>query len=69
MFTVRELQNGNVGQNVWPYPTENEALSKYFLVLSYAAVSTVAHHAAVVLRDTGEVIASQCFEHTQEQEE
>ena len=63
MFTVVEIQNGVVGGNVWTYTSENEAFSKYFLVLSSAAVSAVAKHAAAILREDGALVASQCFEH------
>ena len=63
MYTVIEIQNGVVGNNVWAFPTENDAWAKFYAVLSVAATSAVAVHAAVILRQDGLQIAAQCFSH------
>lgn len=66
MYIVIELQtnpNGTVGNIVSAYPTQDEAFSKYHNILSYAAVSALPVHAAVILDNHGQQIAAQYFEH------
>lgn len=63
MFTVIEIQNGIIGENVWTFEDENSAYSKYHSVLSVASVSQVACHTCVIIREDGLVIASQCYKH------
>ncbi len=55
MFWVIELQNNN---GTWTHiitqhSTREEAESKYYLVLSYAAVSNLKAHGAVLFDDKG----------------
>lgn len=72
MYIVIELQtnsDGSVGNLVWSYTSREEAFSKYFLILSAAAISSLPVHAAVILDNTGLQIASQYFKHETEQEE
>ena len=45
------------------HATQNEAESKYHLVLSAAAVSTLDRHSATLLDETGYCLKSQCYEH------
>lgn len=62
-YTVIEMQNGIVGENVWTYNDINEAESKYHSVLAVAAVSNVPIHAAVILNETGFSVRYQCYTH------
>lgn len=68
-YTVIELQNGIAGDNVWTYDTEDDALAKYFSILSVAAKSSVAIHAATIIRSDGTQVASYFFDRTPKREE
>lgn len=66
MYIVIELQtnaSGQVSNIVSAYATIEAAYSKYFTVLSAAAVSSMPVHAAVILDNKGMQVASQYFEH------
>lgn len=41
---------------------EDRALSKYFSVLSYAALSEIEYHAAYIIRSDGEMMGKQIFD-------
>lgn len=41
---------------------EDRALSKYFSVLSYAALSEIEYHAAYIIRSDGAVIGERIFD-------
>ena len=62
-YIVIEMQNGVVGSNVWVYEDRNTAESKYHSVLSFAAVSSVENHAAVLLTEDGVSIAHASYKH------
>ncbi|MBR2582922.1 MAG: hypothetical protein IKD61_05955 [Oscillospiraceae bacterium] len=62
-FTVIEIQNGIVGANVWAYDDQNAAESKYHAILSSAAVSQVAVHAAVLVSEEGFPLMHGCYKH------
>ena len=62
-FAVIEIQNGIVGANVWAYDDQNEAESKYHAILSSAAVSQVAVHAAVLVSEEGFPLMHGCYKH------
>lgn len=69
MYIVIEIQtnsDGTVGNFVWAFNSEQEALSKYHSVLSFAAVSQLPKHSCVVITNEGYVISSYCFTHEQE---
>ena len=63
MYTVIEMQNGIVGNNVWTFNSEEEAYSKYYAVLSVAAVSSVPVHGCMVVTAECNLIASRYFQH------
>lgn len=70
-YLVIEIQtnkDGTVGNLVFAYDTLAEAESKYHAVLSYAALSELPVHAAVLLRSDGAALASEFYEREQEQE-
>lgn len=65
-YIVIELQTNAEGQTanlVYAYDNLPQAMSKYHAILSAAAVSSVAHHAALVIDETGVGIARECYEH------
>ena len=65
-YLVMEIQtqaNGTVGNFVWAFDTQDEAYSKYFSVLSVAAVSALPMHSAVMIGNDGNLYAQQCFVH------
>lgn len=70
MFIVLEFQTSAEGNTaVVPpvtYETLNEAKSKYHLILSAAAVSSVPYHTAAIMYHNGNLIESECFEHLPE---
>lgn len=65
-YIVIEIQNG--AALVWTYDSRAEAESKYHAVLSFAAVSAVEIHSAVILTSTGHLLAAQCYDHRPEPE-
>ena len=70
-YIVIELQKnseGTVGSFVWTYDNKNEAESKYYTVLSTAAISNVPKHSVVILHEEGFVIRSESYTHYQNEE-
>lgn len=71
MYYIVEIQkseDGSCTHLVQTADTRNEAESKYHTVLSFAAVSTLAAHSAIVFSDEGFPIFNQCYRHGQETE-
>lgn len=67
VFVVMEIQTdseGIVQTLVTQHATRREAESKFYTVLSYAAISEVATHAAVLLDSRGNYIMSQSYVHS-----
>lgn len=69
MFVVIELQKA--GENVYNLVTQHstmpEAENKYHTVLAAAAVSNIDAHSALLVSDTGTLIKSECYLHTNEE--
>ncbi len=65
MFIVIEMQTngGEVATIINKYTDLNQAYQKYYTVLAAAAVSNVEVHTAVILTETGKVVASEHFAH------
>lgn len=66
MYIVVELQtndSGELGNLVWSFDKKEEAESKYYSVLSAAAMSNVPVHSAVMLDEQGSLINSHVFFH------
>lgn len=65
MLTVIELQttNGVTSTLSTAFNEESLALQKYYQILSFAAVSTVDIHAAMIITEFGVVNASMSFDH------
>ena len=66
--TLHAIETPDVGHD--PNKTDeenlNEALSEYYRILQYAAISKNPVHAAVVMRNDGVQVAGQCFKHEAE---
>ena len=62
-YTVIEMQNGVIGSNVWQFETREEAESKFYAVLSVAAVSSVAVHTVMIVTDEGFSLDCKCYKH------
>lgn len=72
MFIVLEIQtnaNNEVATLVSPALAGPQAESKYHTILAAAALSNLPKHAAVILDETGEVYAHQCYKREATQEE
>ncbi len=73
MYTVLEMQK--LDENtlaILPantYNTRNEAESKYYAILSAAAVSTVWKHSAIMLNEDGTPLKYDCYIHLPESTE
>lgn len=68
-YLVIELQTNrdeSVAQLVTVHDTRDEAESKYHTVLSYAAVSALPIHAAVMITSDGATIKHETYYHTVE---
>lgn len=68
LYVVIELQkNGDsIANIVTTHATRNEADSKFFAVLSAAAISTVEKHACSLLTEDGICVRSEVYEHPTE---
>ena len=62
VIELQTLEDGSVANNVFSFDNMNEAEAKYHTVLSYAAVSTIPCHAAVMIRADGMYIKSQSYD-------
>lgn len=62
-YVVVEIQNGAIGSNSWTYEDYNQAESKYHSILSVAAVSDVASHAAAILDEFAFCIEYKGYNH------
>ncbi len=66
MYIVLEIQtNGDHASVLDPICKSelNEAMSEYHRILSYAAISSIEKHTAVVLTETGAKVTGECYEH------
>lgn len=70
MFIVMEIQKTDkVATLVNSYENRNDAESKYYTVLSAAAISKVPVHSAVLLTDSGKELMHNSYEHIEIEEE
>ena len=60
-YTVIELQNGVVLYDT--YTDRLQAEARHHTVLSFAAVSSVAVHTAMLVKDNGEVLKCESYSH------
>lgn len=68
MFIVFEIQEELDGTTRVLEPaifdTLEKALQKYYVVLSYAVISELARHSAMVVTTEGIVLKRECYTHT-----
>lgn len=70
-YIVIEIQkslDGTIGTVIWTYDNQNEADSKYFTILSAAAISNVPKHSATLIHEDGYMIRYETYEHKQEEQ-
>ena len=65
VFEIQEDQDGTT-RVLEPavFDSLDKALQKYYVVLSYAVISELARHSAMVVATDGTVIKSECYQHT-----
>jgi hypothetical protein len=64
MFVVIEIQTAeSVSTIVNAYENRNDAENKYHSVLSFASISEVPIHSAVMLTDDGKFVKSESYDH------
>ncbi len=69
VLEIQEEQDGIVRVLEPAYFEEQaKALQKYYTVLSYAVMSELAKHAAMIVTTDGQVYKSECYYHTPEPE-
>lgn len=68
MFIVFEIQEEQDGTTrvLEPAIFDNldKALQKYYTILSYAVISELARHSAMVVTTDGIVLEAKCYQHT-----
>jgi hypothetical protein len=60
---IQTNNDGEVGNLVWVYDTLEEAYSKFYSVLSAAAISSISMHSAVLISNDGNLQDQKCFYH------
>jgi len=69
-IVIETQENGDtVGNQVFAYDSPLDAESKYYAVLSAAAVSPVPVHTAYLQTSDGRYIDSKCYDHRQSESE
>ena len=63
VIEIQKMNNGQISHLVTTHKEQSEAEQKYHTVLSFAAVSAVDVHSAVMLDDTGERIKGETYYH------
>lgn len=64
-YVVIEIQSAeSVSTLINTYDNRNDAYSKYYTILSYAAVSSVPTHSAVILTEQGDMVEHKFFTHS-----
>ena len=69
-YLVIEMQkqsNGTIAQICTSYTDRQIAEQKYHEILSYAAVSTIPIHTAVILSEEGNIIKKEVYRHENEE--
>lgn len=69
MYVVIELQtneDGTLGNLVYKYDTLREAENKYHLIMASAALSNLPAHAAVILSNIGQLLATDYYTNDEE---
>ena len=65
VYYVLELQtNETGGANIFVFTDRNQAEQKYHQVLTYASVSEVRKHGAVLMNEDGFILKSETYNHS-----
>ena len=62
-YGIGRMFNGIIGGNIWVFTDRNAAESKYYSVLSAAAISSVEKHSVILVTDEGHVLLHACYKH------
>lgn len=65
-YIVIELQtnaNGTIGNLIWSFDNIDLAKSKYYAVLSAAAISNLPQHSCILIQNDGTLLKRECFIH------
>lgn len=70
MFLVIEMQtnNGTIAHLAYSYNTMPEADSKFYSIMSAAAISNIPKHGAVLLDEDCHILKAECYKHEIESE-
>ena len=63
IIEIQKMQDGSYGHIVQTAETQNNAESKYYGVLQYAAISELPLHTVVLIDDHGIVYMNKSYEH------
>lgn len=63
VIELQKLVDGTVANLVYAYDTKKEAESKYYAILSAAAVSNIPIHSAIILQEDAMPVAYKSFVH------
>ncbi len=66
VMEIQIFQNGNISTPCYSYDDKMKAESKYFSILSSAALSSLPKHACSLLTEDGMCIRNEVYEHEQE---
>ena len=72
MYIVLEIQkniNGQISTIPTSFISRNEAESKYHTILSFAAISEVPVHSAIIMTEEGQPIMYQSYSHEVNEED
>lgn len=64
---LQKLADGSLAQICTPFTDRNTAEQKYHEILSFAAVSTIPIHTAVILSEEGNLIKKESYRHEVEE--
>lgn len=66
VIEIQTTHDGSVSHIENVYDSRNDAEQKFHQILSYAAVSNLRYHSAVILNDCGEWIKGETYSKNQE---
>lgn len=67
VIEIQTNQDGTIGNITTTYNSIDEAYSKYYAILSSAAISSIPRHSAIIMDNSCRTIASNTFTHISDQ--
>lgn len=67
VFEIQANKDGTVGVIPTKYESKEEAIQKYYQILSFAVVSDVPKHSAMIITDDAMVFKSECYIHEEQE--